>query len=701
MTEGVEVRERTEAGESLSDEIRSFLRALARALQTFGMYPHGHPSLTPAARSLADELAAATEERDRIEITVGPRWVAVDDVGTDPEHDLFSSLARRLYRHHLSALTLLSGADAAELSVLLAALSRDGEEEPALGLRFSARIPGCPHVRIAPVPYGALDISRDAEDPETGAAALWLNLARAALVLGQETDPDSVPTDPRALAEAITERIREERGEEYAEEVVKHLLEAARLFRGSRRRAGADRGALGVLANRMTDLVLELPAGVLTELLDRGGSPVKARQFLFDVSYQLDPDALSSVVDTVADSKFVQISGWLDRIFRKLTAHASSSDARVQEEGDRQMRRQVREMLGSWDLENPNPTEYEQALGALAAESRQEGEARLAGAESLRMAFMALELDVGGDAVREEIEEIEEPSGRLALVRAAASADPDAEAPREVWAVASRPDWIRGLLAEGDPDLEAVGALLDRCDGAVAGVLLDVLERSESRSVRRFLCDRLVELGPEVGDRVVDRLAGLDDGDWQVRRNLLGILSELDAVPSRFSPLPHLEDEHPEVRYVAATLALRDPGTRGEGLRAALADSHSRTVILGLTAARDGCPEDSLPAVVDRVTELATDSDLEWEVRVHAIRALGSLDAPGARDALVRLAAKRRIVLFWKYRLRGRSRESLAAIRALAAGWDGSPRAESVLELARSSADSDLREAAAPQEGSP
>lgn len=672
--------------ESLPEEVRSLLVAFARALQTFGMYPHGHPSLSPAARSVAESLDGAAGERDEIELSVGPRWVAVEGTRTDPDHGLFSSLARRLYRHHLSALTLMAGADPGELSVLLAALSRDTEEEPALGLRFNARIPGCPHVRIAPVPYGALDISSEAEDPENGAAALWLDLARAALVLGTEGDPDAVPTDPRVLAESITEKLEEERGEEYAARVVERLLEAAKLFRGSTRREGADQGALGVLANRMTDLVLELSPGMLSQLLDRGGSPGEARQFLFDVSYQLDPDALESVVATVADRKFLQISSWLDRIFKKLTAHARSDDHGIQAEADRQMRQQVREMLGSWELENPNPTEYEQALSALAADSRRDGHVRLVKAEPVRIVLMALELDVSGPAVRRETARVEEAAGRLRVIRAAAGAPPERRAPRDVWEVATRPEWIRALLSGDETDLEAASSLLERCDDGVAAVLLDVLTESDSRSVRRFLYDRIVELGPGVGRQVVDRLA---DADWQVRRNLLGILSELEEVPDDFSPRPYLTDEHPEVRHVAVSLALRDPGTREAGLRAALDDPHSRTVILGLSAARDACPDELAPRVVAR----AVDADLDWEVRVHAIRALGDLHPTSARDALVRLAARRRIFPFWKYRLREPSRETLAAVRALAAGWARDPRAADVLHMARQAGDPELREA--------
>jgi HEAT repeat protein len=664
--------------------VEKFLVAFARALQKHAMYPPGHPALEPAARALTGALRRATEERERVELSVAPDRIGVGEAATDPEADLFSSLARRLHRHHLSVITLEADAGEEEIDTLLEALALEPDEDSAAGLRFDGMLPGCPHVQVQPVPYAAMRLAEESEEVKERARSLWFQLARVAQGVDPDADEDAVSLEPEAVARAMADGSREGR-EEYAEAVLESVSDAARLFRDTERREGES--ALGSLSDQMSTLVQELPPETFVELLENGGSPEQARQILFDVSFQLEPGAMEKILDAVADVRFVEISGWLHRIFGKLGSHARSEDTSVREEADDHMREQIREMVGRWELENPNPTEYEEALSRLAVQGGDEGTSHLGKAEPLRMIRMGLEVDTGGEWLSGAVSEVREVEERSVLIRDLVETPSGVGAADDAWRGATRPEWIRDFFEPPVPETALVEAFLARLDVEHAGVLLDVLADSDARSVRRAIFDRLVEMGDEVGPAVIERL---DDDRWYIRRNLLALLNEMEELPPDFDPRRFLDEEHPEVRHEAISLALRSPGSRADAIRNALDDPHSRTVIMGLTALRQDCP----PELVPRVVTAAGDEDLSWTVRVHAIRALGGMDETDARDALLSLVTRRDWPWFWRRRIREPTDSVIEGLRVLRKGWDDDAAVRRVLERAREAESGAIRKAA-------
>jgi hypothetical protein len=65
---------------------------------------------------------------------------------------------------------------------------------------------------------------------------------------------------------------------------------------------------------------------------------------------------------------------------------------------------------------------------------------------------------------------------------------------------------------------------------------------------------------------------------------------------------------------------------------------------------------------------------------------------PGVLDVLVGFAARKLPLLGW--RIAAKSKESLAALAALARHWSSDPRAAAILARARKHEDAELREAA-------
>ena len=123
----------------------------------------------------------------------------------------------------------------------------------------------------------------------------------------------------------------------------------------------------------------------------------------------------------------------------------------------------------------------------------------------------------------------------------------------------------------------------------------------------------------------------------------------------------------------------------------ALKDPDPRTLrlALALLVALQSCPVAAVPLVAARATERGLASDL----RVLAIRALGSTRAPAALAALLQLTSAGRTI-FGRDKVPAKSAELLVALAALAAGWTGDARARARLARAASSRDPDVRAAA-------
>ena len=109
---------------------------------------------------------------------------------------------------------------------------------------------------------------------------------------------------------------------------------------------------------------------------------------------------------------------------------------------------------------------------------------------------------------------------------------------------------------------------------------------------------------------------------WYARRNLLALLAQLDELPDDFDAMRFLQDDDPRVRREALRVALRRAGRRADALRTALADRDSRVLLQALHVTLDECPPSIIPSLLD----VALDVAHEDEVRVMAIRALGTVE---------------------------------------------------------------------------
>jgi hypothetical protein len=167
-------------------------------------------------------------------------------------------------------------------------------------------------------------------------------------------------------------------------------------------------------------------------------------------------------------------------------------------------------------------------------------------------------------------------------------------------------------------------------------------------------------------------------------------MARLPELPATFSATPYTASGDPDVRRAAFRILLGRPATRDLAICTAITDSDDRLVWSGMSAALAGCPERAVPLLMRR----ADDAALRPELRLLAVRALGTVRQERVRDWLIARARVRRR-LIGGVRLAPKSAELLATLATLVAAWRDDPAAEAVLAVARRSGDADVRLAAA------
>jgi hypothetical protein len=672
---------------TLSRELADFLIELSIALHKHAMYPEGHPWLAPAAAALTRRAAVLLEDRPSLALGVARHQLVIEGVATDPKHPVLAELAGRLHRHHLGAVTFRRGLEAAEVRDVLRTLALDAERTgQPLGLGPPERLRAWPHLQLHPLTFDRLELVASGEAGAEGgarAAQLWVGLARAAI----STRPDDerpAPTEPIAIAQAIDQHSHSDAAA-YDQVIVGYLLQIAEELKT----AGSSEAV--ALRRRTSRLIRALHPDTLARLVEMGGDFAQRRQFVHDATDALAVDAVLEIVKAAAATSQQTISHALVRLLAKLAAHAEAGAAAIQPQADTALREQIQQLLGGWTLQNPTPGDYGAALQRMArsAPAPEAADAPGQPCEPERIVALGLELDSLGPHVLAALDRLEREGGLARLLDVLdAMAEPSAAA-ATVWARVATVDAVSRVVASEPVDFKLLERLAARVGLPAVPLLLDALATAQARGTRRGLLAQLARLGPAIGPIVVARLG---DERWYVTRNLLALLDELPALPEGFSPAPYTQHGDARVRWQAVKLQLRLPAERDAALVGALRDDDSRLVRLGLTMARERCPDAAVPLLVARVTDRALTTDL----RVLAIRALGATGTPAALEALLRLTAGGR-TLFGREKLAEKSPELLVALTALAIGWSREPRARAALARAAASSDREIRAATDPQ----
>lgn len=664
-----------------------FLVQFSIALHKHTTYPADHPLLGASVEAVTLRLGALLRHQETLSLGVGRNQLLIEGVATDPGNPLLRELAQRLHRQQLGAMKFSGGVTLEEVASLLetfgAESSRAGEP---IGLGSEEELQRWPHIRLYPLAFDHLDIVGQSEKlPEADdsrASRLWIGLAEAALHLEQGRDQvgaGGLAMEPSDVGRAINERHRDVT---YDKIIVGYLLQLGKELKLS------DGEAATALQQRLTNLLGTLKPETLRQLLEVGGDMAQRRQLITDASHAMPVAAVLELVNAAADASQQTISHSLLRIFTKLAAHTESSNTTVRHGADASLRETVRQLISGWTLEDPTPTEYTRILERLsrppASAPLPEGEVV---SEAHRVVKMSLEIGACGDTVWSAADEMVD-TGHLGeligFLDRATGVDLTVEA---FWFHLATPDRLRQLLLEDPKDFEPVERLITRMGVDATEPMLEALELTENRSTRRRLLTRLSQLGKEIGPLVMARLPA---APWFVQRNMLALLSTMDAWPPQFSPGPYVAHPDARVRREAFKMMLKQATTRDEAICTALADEDEQIIRLALGAGLQNCP----PAAVPRIMGLLNSRERDPELRALAIRTFGAISTSATRDWLIQRAlAKRK--WFRRQGLAPKSAELLAVLPVLATRWSGHSGVAHVLSLAAGSPDPEIRAAAA------
>ncbi len=671
----------------LQRDLGRFLVDLSIALHRHAMYPAAHPSLLPVLDRLAQRADVLLQERPRLAVGVARNQLVIEGVATDGRHPLLRGLAERLHRHYLAVLELNRGLTTDELFDLIATLAADPDRgDGPLGTRQPSTQRSWPHVRLHPVTIEGLSIVADAGGEVDGGGArcaqLWIGLANAALDRTREEESASdLLGEPAVVARAIDEH---QRVETYDQVVVGYLLQIAEELRTAE---GADAIEL---RRRTAQLVGALDPDTLKRLLEMGGDSLQRRRFVSDVATGMAASAVVDVVEAAAAASQETVSTGLLRMLSKLASHAEVGTDAVRPLADSALREQVQQLIGGWELADPHPEEYRNALERIAhrapLEAEHEADPDHDAAVAIQIVHTSIELDEDSPALARAVETLVS-AGRVRLlvkVVGEAGAASMAERLRERLRSAST---VHTLLHLPRPHFEGVGALLPWLDGAALGPLFDLLMASDDRQMRRATFDLLRRAGPIA---LPLTLARLGDPRWYVVRNLLALIGTLEHVPADFDPYPWLTHFDARVRREALRIALRLPDWRGEAIRLGLGDEDETVLGIAITSAQEGCPPELVPDLLD----LASRDALDDGVRASAVRALGAAPPdPQVLEFLLREAGRDARRLPWQS-APPTTATLLAAIAALHTAWSDDGRAMAALAAARTSPDPSVRRAA-------
>ncbi|MDQ6829335.1 MAG: hypothetical protein M3081_10760 [Gemmatimonadota bacterium] len=672
------------------------------------IYPDGHPLLGAAAVALARRLSPLLDQRASIAFGVAPNQLVIEGVPTDTNNPVLRDLAFRLYKRGVGALKLMRGLEIEELGEVLKVVARDpptSREDKIKHLgpeHFSqwknARVYALLYDQLELMDGESGDIAYEGESG-TWAAQLWLALARHAMTEGDDTtvggggvDEFGLPVpvlptksvDPLIIARAIERR---QKDATYDEAIVGYLSRFAEEIRA---RGGVE--AIG-LQRRISQLVGALSPETLKRLMFLSGDQEQRTQFLLDSSHILEVETVVELVKSAADASNRSVSNPLLILLSKLAKHAEVGAVSERSKADWALRENVRQLIGGWQADEVLPDDdYERVLEQLVRQTPGlESTPSAYACEADRTIGIALEIGVIGSAAKRAVTQLI-AKGKLAVLLDLMDTTEDLNGSIDaLWKRLGTPGLIRQILRIQPVDFQALFRVLSRVGRVGIEPVLDALQDAEDRTTRWKLFEMLVQLGPDIGPIVVERLP---EAPWFVQRNLLGLLGRLSEWPADWSPIPYANHEDVRVRREAVKLLLKMPAARDQAIVDGLVDADESIVRLSLGAAMEGCPEGAVPLLIKMLNDRQTESVL----RVQAVRVLATVHSTVAMDCLVKISLARRRWLVGKRRLKSKSAELLAALQGLTS-WQGETKASQVLVLAAAHPDAEVRDAATPGVG--
>ncbi len=668
---------------SIDKRLTDFLLDFGVAVQKHAIYPAGHPQLTAAVERVMRRLDAAMASNRSISLGIARTQVVIEGIATDPNNSLMKELAQRFHRHRLGSITISPEVLRDELADFLVASSKDEDQGPQIAL--AAQTERWPHIALTSVVYDKLELMgedsglTDDEAKRAGAKLIWIALARATLMLAEGMATDDL-LDPMTLASALNDKKDDPA---YDQTIVSALMSITEALKGAQGEEATE------TAGKMAELLKTLAPETLDRLMEMGGDVEQRKRFVLDASQTLAAEAVLVLVQSAAKASKQTISHTMLRLIGKLALQAEKGGSVMRAGASRALKDQVEQLADDWDPRRLNPDSYQDALDRMAQRrvftlmlQRQHP------CEPKRLVATSLETDTLGAPVWLAVNQLISHGGIAMLLDLLDRAPQGSKVAEELWPLVATPENLRHLLREEQIDPGLLERITSRMGLDVVELLLEGLETSETRTMRRKLLDLLAKFGSDVGPMVMKRLEQ-EDTPWYVQRNLLTLLQMLPSIPDEFQPQKYMTHGDERVRREALKLLLRLPKLRAQTIIAALGDRDDNIVKLAMQAALEDCPRPALPLLVRHVQR----KSISPELRALGLRVIGAAHDPATLEWLLAFAVTKTRFLR-RDKLVPKSPEMLAALSGLASGWSDDPAVQPVLDLGQKSKDLEIRAAA-------
>ena len=650
-------------------ELHDILTDLARAVQTFGMYPAGHPARASTCARLGERFTGFLGEFGTLELKIRKDRLNVEGESTDPENVLLSGFCGRLYEHQLFIIQIEPEVEAEELSEFLDAISVSvGKTGNPLGAAPLEQLNRWPHLELEQVPYSALSFSRGVAGgtSEEVTDALGGLGSVAGSGAGLASEESLMAVDGMQSAQEKVDRLRRDVGE-------------------------AEQSASGRLRDRVSNLILKLNPQARRQLHQIFRSVLQSETK--DGSGSIAITDVESAVGTGEGEGTAEAAlGFLKRLEAQVTGEEGEAGIGT-DDILRELVHQLdeRSLVAEAGPDDPESVPGGSAAGVLGV-SRESPVAATRAVwvgppEPRRTLQVSVEVDEFTPVAESSLKKLLAEGEFIGLLDLLDEAPPENRAAETMWDWLGQTRSVKRLLETDPPDFESLDRLIVRTGMAAAKPMIDALVESESRTTRLALIERLVRTGSEVGQLIVPRLT---DSRWYVRRNMLTVLGRIPELPQEFTLAPFLEDKDPKVRRQAMELGLGGGIGRWQVITVALRDADAENIAFGLAEAVRGCPPDVVPQLI----KLIFDDSNPLNIRMQAIRAAGVSGSPRALDALLRLTWARKAFVFRG--LAPKTSEMLEALMALAGSWPDDPKTARVLAAARTARDPQIRAVASP-----
>jgi len=656
--------------------ILSVLTRLALAIARRRAYGDVHPMVEQADAQLAEALARHVASEGALSLAVAHRELLVD--GQAAQFGAVSQdLAARLHQMNLGAVRFTPGVTREAITTFVRLVARR-----AADVRPDEPLPDLPGVVLGRLDFDHLGLADD-ETIEAETSKLWRSLADRvfAAVHADGTDSD-LKESPATIGAALSQAAENADSARAAFEALKGMAEQV---------AMAPRRVRDEIGERLQSLLSVTEQSAIVAALQAGGT-VPRERLVSNVVDVLPAAAVVRWLNSAAAASGRDLSPHLLRLLTKMSVHFRGRRPEAVAEA---VRETARDLVEGWDLKEPNPEEHAALLETLAGWSARAGDAVAATGDSFpdpraqeasRLVQMAIELDMVSEdamlAVRRLADE-GHATTVLSWIERGASAETAALLRDHTFT----PTAILQVLLADPLDVAAVRQILEATPPESSGVLLEALERSESRTGRRLIYDRLRAMPASVVPAVCEHLSR--PIPWYFARNLLALLRDLLAaepsVAARLAVGPLFlfqRHEHVAVRREAVRVLAQMPVTRTSALRRALDDEGAEVRLAAIDAAFASRAETWPADMAQRLLAIAGDESVDLALREKAVRAVSGTVTTEVRAWLL-AHVSRKSTLLGALKLAPVTPTVRAALHVLATHHGDAPDVAPVIALAR------------------